>query len=90
MPGPKVLTVREREVLTHFAQGKPYARIADALGVRVRHAAPPAAARGTATVRNAIYRIQDKLGVESKQEIVVWAVQNGLLDGEEGDTQPTP
>ena len=74
MPGPKVLTVREREVLTHFAQGKPYARIADALGV------------STATVRNAIYRIQNKLGVESKQEIVVWAVQNGLLDGEE--TQP--
>ena len=78
MPGPRVLTVREREVLTHFAQGKPYARIADALGV------------STATVRNAIYRIQNKLGVESKQEIVVWAVQNGLLDGEEGDTQPTP
>ena len=68
MPGPKVLTVREREVLTHFAQGMPYARIADALGV------------STATVRNAIYRIQNKLGVESKQEIVVWAVQNGLLD----------
>ena len=68
MPGPKVLTVREREVLTHFAQGMPYARIALALGV------------STATVRNAIYRIQDKLGVESKQEIVVWAVQNGLLD----------
>ena len=67
-PGPKVLTVREREVLTHFAQGMPYARIAEALGV------------STATVRNAIYRIQNKLGVESKQEIVVWAVQNGLLD----------
>ena len=78
MPGPKVLTVREREVLTHFAKGKPYARIAEALGV------------STETVRNAIYRIQNKLGVESKQEIVVWAVRNGLLDGEEGDTQPTP
>ena len=78
MPGPKVLMVREREVLTHFANGKPYARIAEALGV------------STETVRNAIYRIQNKLGVESKQEIVVWAVQNGLLDGEEEDTQPTP
>ena len=32
------------------------------------------------TVRNAVYRVQDKLGVESKQEIVVWAVRNGLLD----------
>ena len=70
-PGPKVLTVREREILTHFARGKPYARIAEVLGV------------GTVTVRNAIYRVQDKLGVESKQEIVVWAVRNGLLDGEE-------
>ena len=78
IPGPKVLTVRERAVLTHFAKGKPYARIAEALEV------------STVTVRNAIYRIQNKLGVESKQEIVVWAVQNGLLDGEEGDTQPTP
>ena len=32
-------------------------------------------------MRNAIYRVQDKLGIESKQEIVVWAVRNGLLDG---------
>ena len=32
------------------------------------------------TVRNSIYRIQDKLGVETKQEMVVWAVKNGLLD----------
>ena len=72
IPGPKVLTVRERAVLTHFAKGKPYARIAEALEV------------STVTVRNAIYRIQNKLGVESKQEIVVWAVQNGLLDGEVG------
>ncbi len=69
-PGPKVLTVREREILAHFARGKPYAGIAEALGV------------STVTVRNAIYRVQDKLGVESKQEIVVWAVRNGLLDGE--------
>ena len=71
IPGPKVLTAREREVLTHFARGKPYARIADALGV------------STVTVRNTIYRVQDKLGVESKQEAVVWAVRSGLLDGEE-------
>ena len=71
-PGPKVLTVREWEVLRHFAQGKSYARIGEALGV------------GTTTIRNAVYRIQDKLGVDSKQEVVVWAVRNGLLDGEEG------
>ena len=78
MPGPKVLTVREREVLTHFAKGNPYARIAEALGV------------STVTVRNAIYRVQNKLEVESKQEIVVWAVRNGLLDDVVGgvDSQP--
>ena len=73
MPGPKVLTSREEEVLAEFARGKSYAQIAEALGVSM------------VTVRNAIYRIQNKLGVESKQEIVVWAVRNGLLDGEEGD-----
>ena len=70
MPGPKVLTAREREVLAHFSKGKSYAGIAADLGI------------GTVTVRNAIYRVQDKLGVVSKQEIVVWAVRNGLLDGE--------
>ncbi len=32
------------------------------------------------TIRNAIYTIQVKLGVGSKQEVVVWAAQNGLLD----------
>ena len=71
-PGPKVLTAREREILTQFASGKSYGQIADDLGV------------GMTTVRNAIYRVQDKLGVESKQEIVVWAVRNGLLDEQAG------
>ena len=71
--GPKLLTVREREVLTHFARGKSYARIAEALGV------------GTTTIKNTVYRIQDKLGVASKQEVVVWAVRHGLLDGDEGE-----
>ena len=70
-PGPEVLTGRERGVLTHYARGKPYAQVAEALSV------------STVTVRNAIYRIQDKLGVTSKQEIVVWAVRNGLLDDED-------
>ena len=72
MPSSKVLSKREREVLAHFSRGKSYAGIAEDLGI------------GTMTVRNTIYRVQDKLGVESKQEIVVWAVQNGLLEGEEG------
>ena len=62
------LTAREQEVLTLFAQGRSYAAIADARGNR------------PLTVRNTIYRIQNKLGIKSKQEMVLWAVKNGLLD----------
>ena len=32
------------------------------------------------TVRNTINRIQDKLGIRTKQELVVWAVRNGRVD----------
>ena len=79
-PVPNALTAREREILTQFAMGKSYAQVAEARGV------------GITTVRNAIYRIQDKLGVRSKQEIVVWAVRNGLLDDDlvGVDIPPTP
>ena len=51
-----------------FARGKSYAQIGEARG------------NSPMTIRNAVYRIQDKLGVRTKQEIVVWAVRNGLLD----------
>ncbi len=64
----KALTDREREILQMFAAGKSYAQIAEARGNK------------TVTVRNTIYRIQDKLGVDTKQALVVWAVKNGLLD----------
>ena len=67
----EALTEREREIVKQFASGKSYAQIAEARGNK------------TVTVRNSIYRIQDKLGVDTKQEIVVWAVKNGLVDGEE-------
>ena len=63
-----LLSAREREVLTRFATGKAYAEIAGDMGI------------SKVTVRNAIYRVQNKLGVESQQEIVVWAVRNGLLE----------
>ena len=66
--GPRLLTKRERDILTLFASGKPYRQIAEVEG------------NSPITIRNAIYRIQDKLGVSSKQEIVVWAVRNGLLE----------
>ena len=65
---PGRLTQREREILALFAQGLSYAKIAD-----VRCNQP-------VTIRNTIYGIQDKLGIETKQGLVVWAVRNGLLD----------
>ena len=63
------LTDREREILTLFSQGLTYAEIADIRGNK------------WVTIRNAIHGIQNKLGIATKRELVVWAVRNGLLDG---------
>ena len=71
------LTALERETLVLFAGGRSYAQIADARGNK------------TVSVRNAVYRIQDKVGVHSKQELVVWAVKNGLLDEVAAGQKPT-
>jgi len=65
---PDVLTARERDVLRLFAEGNSYAEVAGIIG------------NSPITVRNTIYRIEQKLGVTTKQEIVVWAVRHGLLD----------
>ncbi len=62
------LTQREKEILVSFCRGMSYVAIAAAREVKV------------VTIRNAIYTIQVKLGLGTKQEIVVWAVRNGLLD----------
>ena len=62
------LTTREQQILVSFSKGMSYTAIAEARGVK------------PVTIRNAIYSIQGKLGIGSKQEIVVWAVRNGLLD----------
>ena len=62
------LTQREREILVQFGKGMSYTAIAESRGIR------------PTMVRNTIYGIQDKLGFDSKQEVVVWAVRNGLLD----------
>ncbi|MCY4615921.1 MAG: response regulator transcription factor [Chloroflexi bacterium] len=67
-PSAANLTERERDVLRLFAQGNSYAQVAEVIG------------NSPITVRNTIYRIEQKLGVTTKQEIVVWAVRNGLLD----------
>ena len=69
------LTAREREILDLFAQGLSYAQIAQARGNK------------PLTIRNAVYRIQDKLGIETRQELLVWAVRSGLLD-ERGPDEP--
>ena len=62
------ITDRERALLALFARGRTYADIGEARGIQ------------PITARNAIYGIQRKLGFSNKQELVVWAVQNGLLD----------
>ena len=75
---PDKLTALERETLTLFARGRPYSEIAEARG------------KSTVTVRNTLYRIQDRLGIRTKQELVIWAVRNGLVDDivVGGDSQP--
>lgn len=62
------LTEREKQILQLFAGGKSYSDIARLRGNQ------------TVTIRNAIYGIQNKIGVKSKQEMVLWAVRNGLLN----------
>ena len=57
----------ERGILVQFARSLTHAQIADIRGIR------------PVTVRNAVYGIQDKLGLEKIQG---WAVRNGLLDGD--------
>ena len=65
----KALTEREREILKLFAQGLTYQEIGQV--------------RGTSglTVRNAMSGIQRKLGFKTRQQMVVWAVRAGLVDG---------
>ncbi len=68
----KALTEREREILKLFAQGLTYQEIGQV--------------RGTSglTVRNAMSGIQRKLGFRNRQQMVVWAVRIGLVDGGQG------
>ena len=64
----KTLTEAERDTLMLFANGKTNKEIAEARG------------SSSVTVRNTLYRIQDKLGIETKQGLVIWAVRNGLVN----------
>ena len=65
------LTPREREILKMFVQGMSYAQIGEARS------------NNPMSVRNAIYAIQKKIGVASRQEMGVWAARSGLLDDDE-------
>ena len=67
--GPELLTPRELEMLRYFCRGLSYMEIAEVCGI------------SRSTVRNSIDRIQDKAGVGSRPEMVIWAVRSGLLDG---------
>ena len=62
------LSPREREILVSFARGMSYREIAEAREIKA------------VTVPNSIYGIRQKLRVGSMQELVLWAVRNGLLD----------
>ena len=66
--GSNRLTALERDTLILFASGRSYVEIAQERG------------NSTVTVRNTLYRVQDKLGIATKQELVIWAVRNGLVD----------
>ena len=77
-PKPHLLTQRELEILKSFARGASYAAIAEDRGVK------------TVTIRNAVYLIHGKLGVSSNQELVIWAMRNGLLDDFELGDQLRP
>ena len=63
------LTGREREILKLFAEGLTYQEIGE-----IRN-------NSALTVRNAVSGLQRKLGVKTRQQMVVWAVRTGLVDG---------
>ena len=75
---PGNLTALERETLTLFASGRSYTEIAEARG------------KSIVTIRNTIYRVQDKLGIGTKQGLVIWAVRNGLVDDVVVGKDPPP
>ena len=66
------LTNREREILKLFAEGLSYQEIGE---IRSNSAL---------TVRNAVSGVQRKLGFRTRQQMVLWAVRAGLVDGGPG------
>ena len=65
------LTEREREILKLFAGGLSYQEIGEIRNI------------SALTVRNAMSGIQRKLGFRTRQQLVVWAVRIGMVDGDQ-------
>ena len=65
----ETLTDRERAILKLFAEGLTYQEIGE-----IRN-------NSGLTVRNAVSAVQRKLGFRTRQQMVVWAVRAGLVDG---------
>ena len=63
------LTGREKEILKLFAEGLTYQEIGEKRN------------NSGLTVRNAVSAVQKKLGFKTRQQMVVWAVRIGLVDG---------
>lgn len=61
------LTAREREVMRYLSQGKSNREIAEALFLSER------------TVENHVANILNKLGLDSRAQAAVWAVEKGLI-----------
>ena len=68
----ETLTDREREILKLFAEGLTYQEIGE-----IRN-------NSGLTVRNAVSAVQRKLGFRTRQQMVLWAVRAGLVDGGSG------
>lgn len=71
---PSPLSPREREVLELVAQGYTNQQIADRFGLSVK------------TVETYRARLVEKLGLQSRAELVRYALDSGLLGGETGTT----
>ncbi len=67
----EALTAREREVLTHLAQGKSQQEVAEALQITVR------------TVETHVTNLLSKLNARTTREAVVWVRKHGLVNDDE-------
>ena len=66
------LTDREKGILKLFTEGLTYQEIGE-----IRN-------NSALTVRNAVSGAQKKLGFKTRQQMVIWAVRAGLVDGSSG------